>query len=224
MLKMSTIKILCKLSLVTGVVFALSANAEPLHGKFTKNQAYSAEYSVSSGENSDGMRIERVTVTVHIEENRAPLTYEYDADDYPSVEASPLGFLSIIVNSGGMEGHVTYNYLLPYEGALVSVGTVQTSLHLGKVQSIDVAKSTKMSSADVSRIVSSVVDSGADVFPSTEDPYASAAFLFLGLKCRGGKDYSSLKMLLTEKDIADDPVFYRKLRASICMRNNGARR
>lgn len=218
-LAMNVIKTLCNLLLLIGAGFALSASAESLHGKFATNQAYTAEYSVSEGENSDGMRIERVTVTVHIEGNRAPLTYEYDADDYPSVEANLLGFLSIIVNSGGMEGHVTYNYLLPHEGALVSVGTVQTSLHLGKVQSIDVAKSTRMSSDDVSRMVSSVVDFGARAFPRTRDPYASAAFLFLGLKCRGGKDYSFLKALLTQKEIADDPVFYRKLRASICLRN-----
>lgn len=216
------IKILCKLSFLVGMVLAPSANAEPLHGKFATNQAYSAEYAVRDGENPDGMRIEHVTVTVHIEGSPAPLTYEYDADDYPSVKASPLGFLSIISNSGGMEGHVTYNYVLPYEGALLSVGTVQTSLHLDKVQSIDVAKSTKMSSDDVSRIVSSIVDFGARAFPGTDDPHASAAFLFLGLKCRGGKGYPFLKMLLTEKEIADDPVFYRKLRASICMRNNGA--
>lgn len=164
--------------------------------------------------------MERVRVTVHIEGSHTPLTYEYDADDYPSVEASPLGVLSIITNSRGMEGGAAYTYLIPYKGALVSIGTVQTSLHLGKVQSIAVAKSTKMSSDDVSSMVSRVVDFSAHAFPRAHDPYASVAFLFLGMRCRSGKDYSFLKTLLTEKEIADDPVFYRKLRTSICLDNH----
>jgi hypothetical protein len=218
-LGVDVIKVLLKLLLLIGMGFALSANAESLRGKFATNQTYSAEFSVDDGENSDGMRIEHVTITVYLEGSHVPLTYQYDADDYPSVQASPLGFLSIVTNSGGMEGSVTYDYVLPFKGTLVSVGTVQTSLHLGKVQSIDIAKNPKMSSEDVSAMVSRVVDFGARVLPSAHDPHASAAFLFLGTTCRRGKDYTFLKALLAEKEIADDPVFYQKVRSSICLRS-----
>lgn len=115
---------------------------------------------------------------------------------------------------------MTYNYLLPFKGALVSIGTVQTSLHLGKVASIHVEKNTRMSSEDLSRMISGVVDFGRNAFSSARDPYASAAFLFLGVKCRDGKDYSFLKPLLEEKEMTDDPVFHRKLRSSVCLHAN----
>lgn len=222
---MGAIKILFNsLCLLIGAGLAFSASGESLRGRFATGQAYSAEYSLSSGKNADGMRTEHVTITASLDGNRVPLRYEYDADDYPPVRKSPLGLLTIVTNSGGMEGAVTYNYVLPFNGALISVGTVQTPLHLGKAQSIDVRKNEDLSSEDVSRIVSRVVDFGGRALVSARDPYISAAFLFFGLRCRGGKDYSFLHTLLVEKEIADDPIFYRRLRSSICLPTDQAGR
>ncbi|MGN6649541.1 hypothetical protein [Trinickia sp.] len=207
--------ILCKILLVIVAGFALSANAESLRGRFATNRAYTAEYSVIEAKDSDGMRIERVAITVYIEGNHAPLTYTYDADDYPSVQANPLGFLSIIVNSGGMEGHVTYNYLLPFKGLLESVGTVQTSLHLGKVESIDVEKNVNISSNDINEMVLGVVDFNSSAFRNARNPYVGSAFLLFGEEYQNSQGYSDLMQMLGEKEIVDDPVFYNKLRSSV---------
>lgn len=134
------------LSLVA-FIFSISnsAKAESVHGKFFNGTTYSGEYLVTEGWSSDGMRVNPVTIKLKIAGEKAQLRYTHVADDLPSVKSSDMGFLSIIVKSGGMEGRVTYNYVIPVHGALTSIGAVQTDLHLGKIESIDVQPNQNIS-------------------------------------------------------------------------------
>ncbi|CAB3796243.1 hypothetical protein LMG28688_04266 [Paraburkholderia caffeinitolerans] len=189
-----------------------AARAESVHGKFFNGQTYEGDYSVTEGSNSDGMRVNPLTIKLRVDGGKSPLIYTYVADDLPSVKASDMGFLSVVVNSGGMEGSVTYNYVIPDRGALVSIGIVQTTLHLGKVESIDVQPNSRLTKKEVNEFIEGIVRFNLPALSAPLNAYSISILLLLG---RGDfltpEDNSRLSAIYMSKEISNDPVLLRAI-------------
>ena len=193
-----------------------AARAESVHGKFFNGQAYSGEYLVAEATNSDGMRVHPVTVRLKVDGEKFPLTYSYIADDIPSVKSNDAGFLLIVVNSGGMEGSVTYNYVVPIRGKLASIGTVQTTLHLGKIESIDVQSNKGLEKKEINKLVEGIVRFNPSALSDPLNAYPTAILLLLGQgKFLTLADDSRLSKRYANKEISDDPVLLKAIKTVI---------
>lgn len=210
----SAVRILLSLAILMFVTS--NAGAESLHGKFANGQAYSGEYSVTESTNSDGMRVNPVTVKLKVDGVNDLMLYTYVADDVPSIKSSDLGFLSIVVNSGGMEGSVTYNYVVPCHGNLLSIGIVQTTLHLGKIEHIDVQPNEKLSNSDIIEYIRKIIRFNPSALPTPSDAYSAATLLMLG---QGNfltpEDKSIRSDLYLNKEISNDPVLLQAIKRVI---------
>ncbi|MEK2601957.1 hypothetical protein [Burkholderia arboris] len=192
------------------------ANAKAIRGKFFNGQMYSGEYSVTEGVNSDGVRTNPITVKMTVGTEKNQLLYSYVADDPPSVKASDSGFLLIVVNSGGMEGSVTYNYVIPFRGKLVSIGTVQTTLHLGKIENIDAQPNKKLSKDEINSIIRSIVKFNPPTLIAPLNAYPTSTLILLGQdNYLMSPNYSELSKLYANKEISDDPVLLRAIKKVI---------
>ncbi|MCU9955964.1 hypothetical protein OEJ37_21615 [Burkholderia sp. BKH01] len=192
------------------------ARAESVHGKFFNGQAYSGEYLVAEATNSDGMRVHPVTVRLKVDGEKFPLPYSYIADDIPSVKSNDAGFLLIVVSSGGMEGSVTYNYVVPIRGKLASIGTVQTTLHLGKIESIDVQSNKGLEKKEINELVEGIVRYNPSALTDPLNAYPTAILLLLGQgKFLTPDDDSRLSKLYVNKEISDDPVLLKAIKTVI---------
>jgi hypothetical protein len=203
---------------LVALIFATfnSARAETVQGKFFNGVTYIGEHSFTESRNADGMRVNTVTIKLKIENEENPLRYTYVADDLPTVKANDMGFLSIIVNSGGMEGSVTYNYVVPDHGALISIGTVQTTLHLGKIESIDVQPNKNIPEDMVDFLAKQIVTSNPSALSDPSNSYSAATLLLLGRgKYLALADKSNLSALIGSKEISDDPVLLRAIKSVI---------
>ncbi|WP_338641091.1 hypothetical protein [Burkholderia pyrrocinia] len=192
------------------------ARAESVHGKFFNGQAYSGEYLVAEATNSDGMRVHPVTVRLKVDGEKFPLAYSYVADDIPSVKSNDAGFLLIVVNSGGMEGSVTYDYVVPIRGKLASIGTVQTTLHLGKIESIDVQPNKGLAKNEINELVEGIVRFNPSALTEPLNAYPAAILLLLGQgKFLTPAGDSGLSRLYVNKEISDDPVLLKAIKKVI---------
>jgi hypothetical protein len=193
-----------------------AARAESLHGKFPNGQAYSGEYSIAESSNADGMRVNPVTVKLKVDGEKDILLHTYVADDLPSVKASDMGFLSIVVNSGGMEGSVTYNYVILNQGALVSIGIVQTTLHLGKIESIDVQRDKNLTKDEINEFVKQIVRFNPPALSEPLNAYPAATLLLLGQgRFLTPEDDFRLSALYGNNEISADPVLLRAIKSAI---------
>lgn len=192
------------------------AKAESLRGEFIGAREYSGEYSVEDDVNSDGMQVKKITIKLSVNGERGVLKYTYLADDFPSIKASDMGFLSVINNSGGMEGSVTYNYVIPDGGELVSIGTVQTTLHLGKVENIDVQPNENLTRNQINDLLAAIISFNPKAVSKPSNSYSAVTLLLLGQgKFLTKEDALRLSFLSRNKEIADDPVLLRALRNAI---------
>lgn len=193
-----------------------SAKAESIHGVFFNNQTYKGEYTISESRNADGMRVNPVTVTLKINgENNLP-PYTYIADDLPAIKASSMGFLSIIANSGGMEGSITYNYIVPNHGALVSIGIIQTTLHLGKIENIDIQPNKNLTKTEINEFIKKISRFNPPALSDPLNTYPVAALLLLG---QGNyltpADKFRLSIIYHNKEISSEPVLLNATRKAI---------
>lgn len=189
-----------------------SALAAVVQGQFATGQNYTANYSVSNVKNSDGMTVERLLIKIKLNDGRPVIAYTYDADASPAVKASALGFLLITVNSGGMEGVATYNYLFPVEGKIRSIGVVNRQLHLGKTESVDVERSDTLDSKSVDTVVAKIIGYRSKEFVARENVYPGSALLLVAnLNYQTIGSRKSFLDLLNDKEIQGDPIFYKKL-------------
>ncbi|CAB3976059.1 hypothetical protein BCO9919_07415 [Burkholderia cenocepacia] len=204
-------------SIIFWLFFAQNiASAESIQGRFFNGQAYSGEYSVAEGANSDGMRINLVNVKLMVGAEQSPLIYSYIADAPPSIKASEAGFLSIIVNSGGMEGSVAYNYVIPDHGKLISIGTTQTTLHLGKIENIDVQPNKMLSASKINELILGILRFNPPALIESPNAYPIAALVLLGRgKFLAPSDRSELSKLYTNKEISDEAILLHALKGVI---------
>ncbi|WP_322106532.1 hypothetical protein [Paraburkholderia sp. J41] len=199
------------------LVASNSARAESVNGRFFTGQVYSGEFSFSESSNADGMRVNPVSVRLTIDGQKNLLFYTYVADDLPTIRASDMGFLSIITNSGGMEGSVTYNYVIPNRDSLVSVGTVQTTLHLGKIEKIDVQPNKDLEKDEINGFIERIARFNVSALSEPVNAYPAAMLLLLGQgKYLTPKDDVNLSILYKNKEIVDDPILLRTLKRVIC--------
>ncbi|WP_322014991.1 hypothetical protein [Paraburkholderia sp. J12] len=205
------------LALAIGVfVVSNAARAESVNGKFFTGQEYSGEYSISESSNSDGMRVNPVTIRLTINGEKNPLLYTYVADDLPTIRANDMGFLSIITNSGGMEGSVTYDYVIIINGILVSIGTVQTTLHLGKIENIDAQPNKNLTRTKINYLIRQIVKFNPPALSESLNPYSAATLLLLGQgKFLTPEDDLILSVVYRNKEIIDDPVLLQALKKVI---------
>ncbi|MGF6531919.1 hypothetical protein P3T20_002709 [Paraburkholderia sp. GAS206C] len=193
-----------------------AAKAESLHGKFLNGKTYRGEYSIAESSNEDGIRVDPVTVKLKVNGEKGLLLYTYIADDLPSIKASDMGFLSIVVKSGGMEGSVTYNYVILNHGALVSIGIVQTTLHLGKVESIDVQPNKKLTRDEINEFVRQIVRFNPPALSEPLNAYSAATLLLLGQgRFLTPEDDSRLSALYGNREISSDKVLLRAIKIAI---------
>ncbi|WP_321913783.1 hypothetical protein [Paraburkholderia sp. J11-2] len=212
------------LPLAIGIFIASNATwAEPMSGIFFTGQKYSGEYSISESSNSDGMRVSAVTVRLAINGENNLLWYTYVSDDLPTVNASDMGFLSIITNSGGMEGSVTYNYVIPINGILFSIGTVRTTLHLGKIENIDVQPNKDLTRNKINHLIKQIVKFNPPALSESLNSYSAVTLLFLGQgKFLTSEEDFILSSLCKNKEIIDDSVLLQKLKKVIDPGDNDA--
>ncbi|MDR6482004.1 hypothetical protein [Paraburkholderia terricola] len=196
------------------VVASNAARAESLHGKFANGQAYSGEYAIAESSNADGMRVNPVTIKLKVDGEKSLLQYAYVTDDLPSVKASDMGFLSIVVNSGGMEGSVTYNYVTLNHGALVSIGIVQTTLHLGKIERIDVQPNKNLTKDENNEFVRQIVRFDPPALSKPLNAYSAATLLLLSQgRFLTLEDDFRLSALYGNKEISADPVLLHAIKS-----------
>jgi hypothetical protein len=189
-----------------------SARVEALHGRFSNGLAYSGEYSTTEARNADGMRVNPLTIKVKIDGETDPRLYKYIAEGIPTVQAGSMGVLVIIVSSGGMEGSVTYNYVIPNHGQLVSLGTVQTSLHLGKVENIDVQPNKQLARSKINESIVRIFRFNAAASSDPINAYSAAIMLLLGKgRFLTSEDHKNLSTLYANKEIQDDTVLLRAI-------------
>ena len=189
-----------------------SALAAVVQGQFATGQYYTANYSISDVKNSDGMAVERLSIKIKLDGSGSVMAYTYDVDAPPVVKASTLGFLLIAVNSGGMEGVATYNYLFPVEGEIRSIGVVNRQLHLGKTESVDVERNDALDPEIVDAVVAKIIGYEPKEFVARENVYPGSTLLFVAnLDYRKIGSRKSLSNLLNDKEIRGDPIFYKKL-------------
>jgi hypothetical protein len=162
------------------------------------------------------MRVNPVNVRLAVDKEKSLLLYTYVAEDLPTIRANDMGFLSIITNSGGMEGSVTYNYVIPNHGALISIGIVQTTLHLGKIENIDVQPNKNLAKNEINDLVRKIVKFNPLALSEPSNAYSAAMLLFLG---QGDfltpEDDFTLSPLYRNNEISDDPVLLRTLKRVI---------
>lgn len=200
-------------SITICILVTSNVAAATIQGKFFNEQAYSGEYSVSEVNNPNGLRVNPVAVKLAVDREKNIVSYTYIAEDIPSVKASDMGFLSIVVNSGGMEGSVTYNYVVPNHGALLSIGTVRTTLHLGKIESIDVQQNKNLTKNEINDFVRKIVRFNPLALSQPFNAYPAATLLLLGQgKFLTSEDDSTLSALLGNTEISDDPVLLRAIK------------
>ncbi|MBC8738395.1 hypothetical protein F6X40_16595 [Paraburkholderia sp. UCT31] len=204
--------------LLIALIFVAStvARAESVHGRFFNGQTYIGEYLIAESSDADGMRVSPVAIKLKVEKEKNLLQYTYVANDLPSVKASGMGFLSIVVNSGGMEGSVTYNYVIPGHGVLTSIGTVQTHLHLGKIESIDARSNKNFSIDEVNFFVRQIGAFNPSALSEPSNAYSAAMLLLLGQgKFLTPEDELRLSALCGNKEISDDPVLLQAMKRVI---------
>ncbi|MCC8403890.1 hypothetical protein LJ655_18685 [Paraburkholderia sp. MMS20-SJTN17] len=200
------------LLIVSVFTISTAAMAESVQGKFYNKKRYIGKYLVDESSNADGVLVNPVIIKLKIEKEEGLLQYAYVADAPPSIKASDMGFLSIVVNSGGMEGAVTYNYVIPNHGVLTSIGTVKTNLHLGKIESIDVLSNKNLSVDEVNFFVRQIVEFNPSALSAPLNAYSAATLLLLGRgKFLTPEDDLRLSALCGNKEISDDPVLLRAI-------------
>lgn len=193
-----------------------AACAESVRGKFFNGQMYGGKYLVEDVNHPDGNRIKSVVVKLTLGEEKSPRLYYYIADSPPSVRAGNMGFLSIVVNSGGMEGEVTYNYVIPFRGKLISIGTVRTTRHLGKVESIYVRPNERLSRGEINRFIRGIVKFNPPALTDPKNAYSIATLILLGQgRFLTPSDCDRLSKLYANKEISDDPVLLCAIRRVI---------
>jgi hypothetical protein len=193
-----------------------SALAAVVQGQFATGQNYTADYSISDVKNGDGMTVERLSIKIKLDDGGPVMTYTYDADAPPVVKASTLGFLLIAVNSGGMEGVASYNYLFPIKGEIRSIGVANRQLHLGKTESIDVERNDTLDSKSVNAVVAKIVGYKPKEFVVRENVYPGSTLLFVAnLDYQAIGPRKSLLDLLNDKEVREDPIFYKKLASAL---------
>jgi hypothetical protein len=159
------------------------------------------------------MRVNPVTIKIKIGEDPVIRGYTYLADDFPSVAASNLGFLLVVVNSGGKEGSVTYNYVIPKHGILTSIGTAQTTLHPGKVENIEVRPNKKLTKTEINGFIKEVVECDHLALSDPKNAYPVAILLLLGNgQFLAHEDRINLSPLIGNDEISDDPVLLRAIK------------
>jgi len=216
--KFKLVKIILFLSTCT---FFLSkhANAEPLRGNFANGQQYRGGYAVSDVTNSDGMKAHLVTLKLQLD-NIEVAPYTYIADDFPNIKASSLGLLLISVKSGGMEGSVTFNYVAPYKNSLTSIGIVQMTLHLGKIESISVQRNKNMTTGIINRWVVDATQLDQSALENHPNIYEHAGLLLLGTgNFASAISNAKLDLSINSKDISDEPVLQKALKETISGRD-----
>ena len=199
-------------------IFILStvAQAKSLKGILLDGQAYSGKYSFVEINNIEEGPGQFLTVELKIDGKKDRLQYTYLADDYPFVELSNMGFLSIIVNCRGMEGHITYNYILPIRGALVSIGSVQMDLHLGRVMGIDIQPNKNLTQDEINKYASEILKFDYQETINSSNAFSSAGLLLLGQgKFLTSIDKHKLTALYRGNDISDDPVLLHAIKKII---------
>ncbi|SAK73746.1 hypothetical protein AWB75_04056 [Caballeronia catudaia] len=188
------------------------ARAEWIRGKFLNGQTYSGEYSITETTNEDGMHASPLSLHLKLERSGSSLSYAYSADDPPSVKANDMGFLSIITNSRGMEGSVVYDYLIPADGGLITIGTVKTLLHRGKIEDIDVRPNNALTLNQVNDFVRRIIKFNSVAWVKSSNAYTGATLLLLGSgKFLSAEDSRLLSPLLENKEIVDEPVLRKAL-------------
>lgn len=209
-------RIIFLLVALLGTCVAASVSAATVQGTFATGQAYAAQYSIADAKNADGMNIERLTIAVKLNGSADVSTYTYDADAPPVVRASTLGFLLIAVNSGGMEGSTAYNYLIPVNGKVSSIGVVNINFHLGKTESIEVVRDNEVEAKAIDSAIAKIISFRPAEFSRNENPYPGSALLFLGhVDYRSIDGYGSLVRLLSNQEISGDPKYVEKLKTTL---------
>lgn len=196
--------------------FSFNSDAETIAGRFFDGQEYAGNYFIGNLRNSDGMVTHPITINLHMAEGGRSLNYVYDAEDYPLIEGGNIGFLSIIVKSGGMEGSTSYNYIVPSDGGLISIGEVKFSLNLGKVEAVDVARNKKLSEKSINYYVSSILKYNLDALLDKRNSYNVAAILYLGQgQYIDGGVRRKLAQLCRNSEIIGDRMLSRDIRSVV---------
>lgn len=199
-----------KMISISFIIFALlfgNANAQDVYGEFLGGQKYSAVNRFEDVVNEDGMRVKKNELVVRLEGRKEALVYKFESSSIPATRSSPFGFISIIVNSAGMEGSVRYEYLALNQGTLLSLGVVERQLHLGKTSSVEVQKKHGISSKLISSVIASIKSKKASLSTDNGSAYVHAALLLLSSE---PKDLAFNKVvfeLSKNKEIKADPIF-----------------
>ncbi|WP_322032672.1 hypothetical protein [Paraburkholderia sp. J76] len=205
------------------LVASNSALAESVNGRFFTGQGYSGDTPSWKApiQTECGSTTWAVRLAIGAEKNL--LLYTYVADDIPTIRASEMGFLSIITNSGGMEGSVTYNYVIPNHDSLISIGTIQTTLHLGKTENIDVQRNKDLGINEINGFIERIAKFNPSALSDPLNAYPAAMLLLLGQgRYLTPKDDLDLSALYKNKEIVDDPVLLRTLKRVIDPDTQGA--
>jgi hypothetical protein len=142
--------------------------------------------------------------------------YTYIVDDFPKIEASDIGLILIVVKSGGMEGTVTYNYIVPYKESLASLGVIQTSLHLGKVESISIQINKIMGNEMTNQWITNAIQFNPSSLENHQNAYENSSLLLLNSgKFSPTINNENLHLLINSKEISDDLVFQKALKEFI---------
>ncbi|MBS63982.1 hypothetical protein [Salinisphaera sp.] len=184
-------------------------------GIFSSGEKYRANYSIETKTRPNEPATKLLTVKVDLESGQE-LSYSYEASDFPAVHANPLGFISIVVNQGGMEGSRTYNYLFLSGSKLVSAGEVETLLHLGSVEDILIQKNEEISESAIREFMSSVANERSEEFSNPDHAYPNAMLIILGKSYTEDLRFDAAHSLLDNKEIKEDPVLLTRLKSSFC--------
>jgi hypothetical protein len=195
-----------------------AANCAALNGTFSNEEKYRASYKIKATKQPNAPATKLLTINVELASGQK-LSYSYDAPDYPAVQSSPLGFISVIVNQGGMEGSRIYNYLFLSDNKLVSAGEVETFLHLGDIEDIEdieIRKNNRIRKSSIRRLISSVAGRSAKEISNHENAYPNAMLCLLGKSYNEDMDIGAAGGLLENTEIKADPVLLARLKSSFC--------
>ena len=195
-----------------------AAHGADLDGIFSNGERYHASYTIEAKKRPNEPATKLLTINVELASGQK-LSYSYDAPDYPAVQSSPLGFISVIVNQGGMEGSRIYNYLFLSDNKLVSAGEVETFLHLGDIEDIEdieIRKNNRIQKSSIRRLISSVAGRSAKEISNHENAYPNAMLCLLGKSYNEDMDIGAAGGLLENTEIKADPVLLARLKSSFC--------
>ncbi len=218
--KYSIVRAVSLMSIALALFLSDAAEAAPLQGRLANGTNFSGQYVVIDGRDDDGLLTHIVRIEGSVANESKQLKYEYAADDFPSVALSSLGYILVLVHSGGMEGRISYNYVTVLGHELVSIGVVQMQLHLGKVESIDVQSNQNLNDVQINKLVRDGFKFNLSMLGDSRNAYQAAALLLLARgKFIQGNETLNLIPLVSDKEISSDAFLLAKIEG--IMRING---